>query len=211
MADPIEYSDEKDSRLFSAASTSERGARKASGNIKFTGAWARLRVASSVGVVSTSSMADPLLDRACPKSSRKPPVDACDGLRAGSWRIAVAPDGGMDTLTLDTLPTSVVSGSLALALRSAGDPLAVVSCCHDRVLSTLTVRESECSMSFEPRACALVSSGIASSAVSHDVCGAGPYSASVCVARAFATAHTNSRTYRVFNNASLDTTWRSVP
>jgi hypothetical protein len=62
MAEPIEYKDEKDRRLFSAASTSGwgRGGRHASGSMSaFTGA--RLaRVPSSVGVVSTSSTADPL-------------------------------------------------------------------------------------------------------------------------------------------------------
>jgi hypothetical protein len=39
-----------------------------------------------------------------------------------------------------------VSGSLDLAFLSAGDDPAI-SCCHDRVLSTLAVRVSEGSMS----------------------------------------------------------------
>jgi hypothetical protein len=152
IAEPIEYSDEKDRRLFSAASTSVgRGDRNASGSISaFTGA--RLaREPSSVGVVSVSSMADPLMlllgvCLAWPKRS-KMLSDALDGRREGIWRIATDPEGGSDTLTLPTR-SPPVSGSLDLAfLSAADDPLAALSCFHDCVLSTLTVRDSSDSMS----------------------------------------------------------------
>jgi hypothetical protein len=152
MAEPIEYSDEKDSRLFSAASTSVgRGGRNASGSISaFTGA--RLaRAPSSVGVVSVSSIADPLMlllrvCLACPKKSKRL-SDAFDGRRAGICRIATDPEGGSDTLALPTI-SPPVSGSLDLAFLSAGsDPLAAESCVHDFVLSKLTVRDSAGSMS----------------------------------------------------------------
>lgn len=159
-AEPIEYSDEKDRRLFSAASTSVRGGRNTSGSISaFTGT--RLpRVPSSVGVVvvSVSSMADPvllLLARAAwLKKSRKLCADAWDGLREGICLMAVDPAGGIDTLARDTTPPSV-SGSLDLAFRSAIDtpPPAAVSCFHDRVLSALTERDSDGSIaSMDPRA-----------------------------------------------------------
>jgi hypothetical protein len=158
MAEPIEYSDEKDRRLFSAASTSVRGDRNASGSINaFTGA--RLaRVPSSVGVVSVSSIAEPLLMLllgtllACPKNSRML-SDALDSRRWGICRIATEPDGGSETLALPTM-SPPVSGSLDLAFLSAGeDPLAAVSCCHDCVLSTLTVRDSVGSMSTSTPEC----------------------------------------------------------
>jgi hypothetical protein len=150
MAEPSEYSDEKeenDRRLLSAASTSGRCGRNASGSMSaFTGA--RLaRAPSSVGVVSVSvsSMAESWL-LPCPKNSRKLLSDAFDGRRGGICRIACDPDGGSETLTLPTL-SAPISGSLDLAFLSAGDdPLAAMSCCHDRVLSTLTVRDSVFSM-----------------------------------------------------------------
>jgi hypothetical protein len=143
MAEPSEYKDEKDEkdrRLLSIASTSGRCGRNASGSMSaFTGA--RLaRAPSSVGVVSVSSMAEPWL--LAPKNSRKLLSDAFEGRRGGIWRIACEPDGGSDTLTLPML-SAPISGSLDLAFLSAGDdPLAAMSCCHDRVLSTLTARDS---------------------------------------------------------------------
>jgi hypothetical protein len=73
--------------------------------------------------------------------------DAFDGRRDGIWRIAADPDEGSDTLTLPTM-SPPVSGSLDLAfLSAADDPLAALSCVHDCVLSTLTVRDSIGSMS----------------------------------------------------------------
>jgi hypothetical protein len=74
--------------------------------------------------------------------------DAFDGRREGMCRIiACDPDNGNDTLALPTF-SPPVSGSLDLAFLSAGDdPLAAMSCFHDRVLSALTVRDSVCSMS----------------------------------------------------------------
>jgi hypothetical protein len=75
--------------------------------------------------------------------------DAREGRREGSegiCRIAFAPDGGCDTLARPTA-SKPASGSLDRAfLSAADDPLAVVSCCHDRALSALTVRDSVCSM-----------------------------------------------------------------
>jgi hypothetical protein len=95
--------------------------------------------------MSTSSIAEPLLMfLACPKNS-KMLSDAFEGRRDGICRIACDPDGGSDTLVLPTF-SPPVSGSLDLAFLPADDPLAAVSCCHDRVLSALTVRDSVCSM-----------------------------------------------------------------
>lgn len=135
-----------DSRLDSAGSTSDRGSRNESGSSRgFTGA-SPARVLSSVGVMSASSMmAEPFL--AWPKYSKRLLSDARDGLRAGIWRMAVEPPSGdMDTLARSTC-SPPVSGSLDLAfLPAAVAPLADESCCHDCVLSTLTVRDSEGSM-----------------------------------------------------------------
>jgi hypothetical protein len=222
MAEPIEYSDEKDRRLLSAASTSGRGGRHTSGSISaFTGA--RLaRVPSSVGVVSVSSIAEPLwmlllaVPLAWPKKSKRL-SDAFDVRRAGICRIACEPDGGSETLALPTMSPSV-SGSLDLAFLSAGDdPLAAVSCCHDCVLSALTVRDSAGSMSMS-RSCVStlgICSNIASStserSLSHDVGGR-----FLCRVQQYSEGHQivdtllSSAAEPVFNSASLHTTWQSM-
>lgn len=142
-----ETTEEMDSRLDSAGSTSDRGSRNESGSSRgFTGTRAE-RVLSSVGVRSSSSIiAEPFL--ALPKNSKRLVSDARDSLREGIWRIAVEPSGGMDTLARSTT-SPPVSGSLDLAFRdlpAAVAPLADESCCHDCALSALTVRDRDGSM-----------------------------------------------------------------
>lgn len=147
IAEPIEYKDEKDNRLDSAPSTSDRGSRNASGsNWRFT--WpSPPRLPSSVGVASDSSIAEPLL--ALPKYSKRLLSDALDVRREGICRIALEPSGcsgGSDTLVRSTLPPPV-SGSLERAfLLAAVALLAVESCCHECVLSALAVRDNVGSM-----------------------------------------------------------------
>jgi len=90
-------------------------------------------------------MAEP--DQTDPKYSIRLLSDALEARRTGKLcRIAFAPRGGSDTLARSTEATPV-SASLDLAFCPATDvPLAVVRCCHDRVLSELAVRVSGGSM-----------------------------------------------------------------
>jgi len=69
--------------------------------------------------------------------------------------LRIKPDGGSDTLALETVspPVSVLDGAF---LEAGEDPLAVESCCHDRVLSVLTERDSDFSMAVYPGLCARI-------------------------------------------------------
>lgn len=125
---------------FDSASASERGGRYASGSVSDAEATLLPREASRVGVVSTSSTAEPFL------RSKRLLSDAFEGrLVENCLAMDLLASGGIETLARSTLPPPV-SGSEDLAFLLAEDELAPgASKCgvvHDRELSALIVRES---------------------------------------------------------------------
>jgi hypothetical protein len=136
MADPIEYSEEKDMRFeLESTSASDRVGRCPD------------RAVSSARAAALSGSSRALPFFAAPRESVKPLSDALDRRRRGNCLgTDLEAGGGMETLDRSTLPTPV-SGPEDRAFLLVVEPSPAVRRCgvRARVLSELTVRDS-CSM-----------------------------------------------------------------